>query len=71
MHDYNQKYYNFIYDQIKGLKRPLSTFIELHKQLIDVSTHYNIHPINIIEFEHAFEWAIADVFGGGCEVELP
>ena len=64
--DYNQRYYNFIVDQIKDIRY---CPYDLLNVMIETSKHYSIHPININDFELAFEWAVADVFGGGCEIE--
>ena len=67
MEDYNARYYNFIYDQIKDLKFYYS---DLYKAMVDTSTHYDIHPVDLKEFKQAFDWCVADVFNGGCEVEI-
>jgi hypothetical protein len=67
MKDYNEQYYNFIIDQIKDLKYAYS---DLCDQLISTSIHYAIYPVNEKEFRHAFEWAVANVFNDGCEVEV-
>lgn len=66
--DYNKKYYNWIIEQIKDLKYYYG-IDQLMNDLIDLSTHYSIHPINLDEFKQAYEWAIADIFGNGCEIE--
>jgi len=65
--DYNEKYYKFIVDQIKDIKYcPWPNLCDI---LIETSKHYSIHPINEEEFKQTFEFAITDVFGGGCEYE--
>jgi len=65
--DYNRQYYKFIVDQIKDIK--YCPWPNLCDMLIETSKLYSIHPVDKEDFKQAFDWAIADVFGGGCEYE--
>jgi hypothetical protein len=68
MVDYNKIYYNFIVGQIKDLRYAYS---DLKSALLSTWIfQYPDKGLDKIEFEHAFEWAVADVFGGGCEFEI-
>jgi hypothetical protein len=66
--DYNSVYYDFIIGQIKDLKY---AYTDLKSALVSTWRYqYPDKGLDKIEFEHAFEWAVADVFGGGCEYEV-
>jgi len=62
------KYYTFIVNQIKDLKHGYQSV--MYDGIKNVLPNYGIHDVDEEEFKFSFEWAVADVFGGGCEVEV-
>ncbi len=67
--DYNKQIYNFIVIQLKDIKYLYTRDfnVSMFKKLAEEHYDFAIFPIN--EWQLAFEWAVADVFGGGCDVE--
>lgn len=69
MEDYNKKLYNYIVSQIKDTKYLYNRGTGI-KGLIDAGiNNYGLVGYSNEEWKQAMEWAIADVYGGGCEVE--
>ena len=58
------KYYNFIVSEIKDFKHIYKDVV--YNGILETLKNRNV---DLEEFDFSFEWAIADVFGGGCEVE--
>lgn len=67
--DYNKDLYNFIYGQIKNLKYAYNVDFNATDFKSLAENHYGFKPYPLDDWQIALEWAIADVFGGGCEVE--
>jgi len=68
--DYDKKLYDFIRGQIEHLKYAYNRDCDAQVFKTMAEEHYGFdRKILLQEWELAFEWAIADVFGGGCEVE--
>ena len=67
--DYNKVLYDFIYSQIKNLKYAYQVDFNATNFKSMAENHYGFGNYPLTEWQLAFEWAIADVFGGGCEVE--
>ena len=68
--DYNQKIYDFIKSQTSGLQYVYSRDCNASFFKSMAESYYGFNPsLPIGEWEQAFTWAMADVFGGGCEVE--
>lgn len=73
-YDYEPKLYNFIVNQIKpreGLKPLSHLYGEYNAQFFKDygEKHFNIKGFSLEEWTYAYDWAIADVFNGGCEFE--
>ena len=67
--DYNQRLYNFIFEQVQGLKYMYNNFnAATFKLMAEKNYHFPVYTMD--EWECAFAWAMADVFGGGCEPEI-
>lgn len=67
--DYNESIYNFIYNQLKNCKYIYHDINAITlKSLAEKHYGFKTSPLN--EWELAFEWATANIFGGGCEVEI-
>ncbi len=73
--DYNQKIYNFIYQQIKDTKylpslskdKSSYTYPSMFKEMAE--DHYAFPVFDIEEWNFAFDWCTANVYGDGCECE--
>ena len=67
--DYNKSIYSFILGLIKDTKYIYTKDVNpiMLKSLAE--THYGFQVLPITEWQLAFEWAITDTFGDGCEVE--
>lgn len=64
--------YKFIFNQIIRSNHLPSTFnniktVNILKEIAE--KHYGLSEYNIEEWEFAFEWALANVFGDGVECE--
>lgn len=69
MPDYNQKLYNFIYNRICNLKHMPAMFnAAMFKKMAE--EHYGYEEVDAEEWEFAYTWATANVFGDGCEAEV-
>lgn len=65
MEDYDQKYYNAAIKAIEDMKYyPGDTIGDCAAYLLRYFPDADIR-----ELCHAIEWALADVWGGGCEIE--
>lgn len=63
--DYNEKLYKFIIDQIKDTKY---MYLDHKYSIFEIGkTNYGLTNYTEEEWEHAFMWAIANNYNGGCE----
>ncbi len=67
--NYNKSIYDFILGLIKDTKYIYTKDVNpiMLKNLAEMRYGFLVLPIT--DWHLAFEWAIADTFGGGCEVE--
>ena len=65
--DYEKPIYNFICSQIRGLKWIYGRdFASIKDTGIK---HYGLVGYSDADWDQAWNWAIADEFNGGCEIE--
>jgi hypothetical protein len=67
--DYNKKLYDFIFNQIKDTKYLYAKDVNALTLKDLAEKHYGFGKFTDADWQLAFEWATADVFGGGCEGE--
>lgn len=60
------KYYSLIVSQIQHVKYLYADMKQWIKEHIE---HQKQITLDQDEYNHSWEWAIADVFGDGCEYE--